>query len=195
MRKLVLASTSAYRQRLLETLNRDFVCHGPNVDEQALPGETPANLVARLAVNKAQAVAPTYPDALVIGSDQIALLDGAIITKPLTHERARAQLKAASHRQVQFLTGLCLYNTLTHGSQVDVIATSVTFRSLNDDQIEYYLQSEKPYDCAGSFKAEGLGIALFESIHGDDPNALIGLPLIRLVAMLAHEGVDVLLPE
>lgn len=192
MMTLVLASTSPYRKTLLERLGLDFETAAPQTDETTLDGETPEALVIRLAEAKARAVAPHYPDALIIGSDQVAVLDGKILGKPGNHEAATQQLRHASGREVSFLTGLCLLNTRTQQAQVRLVPFSVVFRALSESQIQYYLHQEKPYDCAGSFKSEGLGISLFERLQGEDPNALIGLPLIELIRLLAVEGVDVL---
>jgi len=192
LEKLVLASTSPYRKELLQKLQLDFATANPSIDESALPDEAPEQLVARLAESKARAVADQFQNALIIGSDQVAVVDGKIVGKPGDHARAVAQLKRASGKRVSFLTGLCVYNTLSQRSQVDVVPFSVIFRHLTDAQIEKYLQREQPYNCAGSFKSEGLGIALFERLEGDDPNTLIGLPLIRLIKMLESEGYPVL---
>ena len=189
---LVLASTSPYRKALLGKLQVKFEMASPDTDESALPGESPEQLVARLAEAKAKAIADRYPHALIIGSDQVAVVDGKIVGKPGDHDNAMAQLKRASGKRVTFLTGLCLYNTLSHRTQVEVAPFSVIFRELTDSQIEHYLQREQPYNCAGSFKSEGLGIALFERLEGDDPNTLIGLPLIRLIRMLESEGFPIL---
>jgi MAF protein len=192
LEKLVLASTSPYRRELLQRLQLEFETASPSVDESTLPGEAPEQLVARLAEAKAKAVADQFPKALIIGSDQVAVVDGRILGKPGDHANAVAQLRRASGKRVSFLTGLCVYNSLSQRSQVDVIPFSVIFRHLSDTQIENYLQREQPYNCAGSFKSEGLGIALFERLEGDDPNTLIGLPLIRLIQMLESEGYPVL---
>ena len=189
---LVLASTSPFRKAILEKLQIPFKTASPDVDEQHLSGESPEQLVARLSEAKAKAVAQNFSDALIIGSDQVAIVDGHIMEKPGNHQKAIAQLKRASGKRVSFLTGLCLYNTQSQRSQVDVIAYNVIFRHLSDSQIETYLQKEQPYNCAGSFKSEALGIALFERLEGDDPNTLIGLPLIRLIKMLESEGFPVL---
>ena len=186
--KLVLASTSPYRKQLLEKLQVEFETASPQVDESSLPGESPEQMVARLAEEKAKDVAAKFSNALVIGSDQVAVVDGKIVGKPGNHENAIAQLKRASGKRVIFLTGLCVYNTLSRRTQVEVVPFSVIFRQLSESQINHYLEREQPYNCAGSFKSEGLGIALFERLEGDDPNTLIGLPLIRLVRMLESEG-------
>lgn len=192
MTTLVLASTSPYRKTLLERLGLPFETASPDVDETVLPDETPEALVTRLAEAKARAIAPRFSDALIIGSDQVAVLDGNILGKPGNHEAATQQLRNASGREVKFLTGLCLLNTRTEQVHVKLVPFTVVFRSLSESQIQYYLDKEKPYDCAGSFKSEGLGISLFERLDGDDPNALIGLPLIELIRLLSAEGVDVL---
>ena len=192
MARLVLASTSPYRKQLLERLGIDFIAAAPRVDEARLPGEPPETLVRRLAEAKARAVAVRHPDALIIGSDQVALLCGEIVGKPGSHEQAMFQLRRASGSRVVFLTGLCLLHSDSGRCEVDVARYSVVFRQLTDTQIEGYLRREKPYDCAGSFKSEGLGVALFERMEGDDPSALIGLPLILLTRMLERAGMPVL---
>lgn len=189
---LVLASTSPFRKSLLERLGIPFETYAPHVDETPLLQESPAALVIRLAELKARAAQSTYPNALIIGSDQVAVNDGIILGKPQTHEQAIQQLIAVSGKSVDFLTGLCLFNTVTHSAQIDMVRFSVTFRQLTLSQIENYLHREKPYHCAGSFKSEGLGIALLENMRGNDPTALIGLPLIRLVQMLETEGMLVI---
>ncbi|MFA7619887.1 MAG: Maf family nucleotide pyrophosphatase [Thiohalomonadaceae bacterium] len=189
---LVLGSTSPYRRELLARLGLAFEVDAPDVDEHALPGEAPDALVRRLAEAKARAVAARHPGALVIGSDQVAVLDGVILGKPGDHARAMQQLRAASGKTVLFQTGLCLFDDRNGSAQVDVVPFRVVFRTLSDAQIENYLRRERPYNCAGSFKSEGLGISLFQRLEGDDPNALIGLPLIRLVDMLAEAGVHLL---
>ena len=189
---LVLASTSPYRRILLERLGIPFVTFKPNVDETPLPDEPAWALVSRLAQAKAQAAQAMFPAALVIGSDQTATLDGHIVGKPGQHARAMAQLRAASGRCVDFYTGLCVLNTKTRKARTEVVPYSLLFRTLSENDIEWYLRREQPYDCAGSFKSEGLGSALFSKHLGDDPTALIGLPLIRLVAMLQQEGLNVL---
>lgn len=190
--KLVLASTSPFRREILAKLQLPFDAAAPEVDESPLPGETPAQLVERLAIAKAQAVATQHESALVIGSDQVAVIDDTILGKPGSRERAVAQLKQASGHSVRFLTGLCLYNSDSGNYQSEVVPFDVVFRQLSESQIENYLEREQPYNCAGSFKSEGLGIALFERLVGDDPNTLIGLPLIRLVRMLENEGMKVI---
>ena len=192
MTQLVLASTSPYRRELLERLGMPFDTTSPNVDETVNDGETPEQLVKRLAESKARSVADSHQDALIIGSDQVAVLNNHILGKPGNHETAVQQLTNASGKKVLFLTGLCLLNTTTDNAQTSIDKFSVEFRELTASQIENYLQREKPYDCAGSFKSEGLGISLFKKMEGDDPSALIGLPMITLINMLSAEGVDVL---
>ena len=192
MNSLILASTSPFRRAVLEKIGLPFTTEAPETDETPLPDEAPEALVARLARAKAEAVAAQHDRGLVIGSDQVAVIDGEILGKPGTHERAVEQLRAASGRRVTFLTGLCLLNAARGNAQMDVVPFTVVFRELTDAQIENYLRREEPYNSAGSFKSEGLGIVLFERLEGEDPNTLIGLPLIRLVRMLENEGVDVL---
>jgi len=189
--RIVLGSTSVYRKQLLERLGLKFVAAAPDIDESSRLDESPDNLVVRLAESKAIAVAGRFPESLVIGSDQVACIKGKILGKPGSRSAAIKQLTAASGRKVTFLTGLCLLNTATGRTQTLCEPFHVHFRSLDSGQIERYLDKEKPYDCAGSFKSEGLGIALFERLEGNDPNALVGLPLIRLVQLLANEGVEV----
>ena len=192
MTELILASTSRYRAELLRKLGLSFQTRAPGVDEARLAGESPTALVTRLAQAKARAVAPEAGAALIIGSDQVAVCGERILGKPGTELAARAQLAALSGRKVEFLTSLCLLDTGTDQLQVTVVTTRVQFRNLSDAQIANYVRREQPLDCAGSFKSEGLGIALFEAIDGPDPNALIGLPLIELCRMLRNAGVDVL---
>lgn len=189
---LILASTSPFRRSLLERLGVPFITASPDADETRHPGEPPRELVLRLAQAKANAVAPAHPDALVIGSDQVACIDDAVLGKPGNRERAIEQLTQASGREVVFYTGLCLLNTATGRSQTCCDPFRVHFRRLSGPQIEGYVDRERPFNCAGSFKSEGLGIALFERLEGEDPNALVGLPLIRLIAMLESEGMDLL---
>jgi len=188
--KLVLASTSPYRRALLERLRLDFDTFAPDLDESTLAGESPMELVSRLSEAKARAAAGAFPDHLIIGSDQVAVLDERIIGKPADHAAAVEQLRHASGRCVEFLTGLCLYNSASDRVQLGIVPFDVVFRSLSGEQIERYLRQDEPYNCAGSFRAESLGITLFEKMSGDDPNALLGLPLIRLTEMLNNEGVD-----
>jgi len=189
---LVLGSTSPFRRELLGKLGIAFEVASPDIDERPQENETPEALVRRLSREKALAVARTFPRHLIIASDQVAVIDGHILGKPGTHENATRQLQSASGKTVEFLTGLCLYNSKSEHLQLDVVPFRVVFRKLDDAEIEHYLQREKPYNCAGSFKSEGLGIALFQRLEGDDPNSLIGLPLIRLIDMLKAEGLQVL---
>ncbi len=186
---IVLASTSPFRRSLLEKLGFPFITDSPDAPEDPLPEESPEALVCRLAELKARAVANQHPDSLIIGSDQVACIDGEILGKPGTKERAITQLENASGRRVAFYTGLCLLNAKTDHTQVVCEPFFVHFRKLDREQIVRYLDKEEPYNCAGSFKSEALGITLFERLEGDDPNTLIGLPLIRLVRMLEREGV------
>lgn len=190
--KLILASSSPFRRELLERLNIPFEVVAPEVDESPHPGETPQKLVERLALEKARKIAVQRPDALVIGSDQVAVYDGRIVGKPHTHDKAVQQLRSASGKAVTLYTGLALVNADTQRVQCEVIPYRVVFRALSDAQIESYLRKEQPYSCAGSVRSEGLGIALLEKFEGDDPNTLIGLPLIRLVRMLENEGVNII---
>lgn len=188
MMPLVLASSSPYRRELLERLQLTFDTASPTIDESPIEGETPEMLVRRLAFGKARALATKFSHHLIIGSDQVALCDGEILTKPGTPERARAQLRHQSGREVDFVTGLCLLNSASGRQQIDVAVTRVQFRALSEDEITRYIDRDSPLDCAGSFKCESLGISLFSAIDSDDPTALIGLPLIRLCAMLREEG-------
>lgn len=196
--KLVLASTSRYRKALLDRLGLPFETMAPEVDESQLPGESPEALVSRLSKAKASAVATRLENALVIGSDQLAAVDGEVLGKPGTEENARAQLARLSGKEVTFLTGLCLARAAAGdaGSEpetdFELVKTPVRFRELSPAQIADYVAREQPLDCAGAFKSEGLGIALFERLGGDDPNALIGLPLIALCSMLERAGLPVL---
>lgn len=189
--RLVLASSSRYRSELLARLRIPFATAAPNVDESPLLNETAQQTSARLSLSKAQAIATLYPDALIIGSDQIALLDNQQLGKPLSHSNAVKQLRAMSGKKVSFYTALTLLNTRSQTTQTEVAVNHVHYRELSDAQIESYLHAEKPYDCAGSCKTEGLGIALISRMEGDDPNALTGLPLILLVSMLLKEGVTI----
>jgi len=189
--KLVLASTSPYRRELLGRLGLPFVTASPLTDESQLPGEAPTATALRLSEAKARAVAAQHPDALIIGSDQVAEVDGQVFGKPGTHDKAAAQLRRLSGRTVNFFTGLCLLDTRTGLAEVRGVPTLVGFRDLSDDDIANYLRREPAYDCAGSAKSEGLGIALLTRIHGDDPNALVGLPLIALCDLLRRRGMAI----
>lgn len=192
MRTLVLGSTSVFRKAILEKLNLPFICDKPNIDETPLAGETPEQLVERLAVSKARKVADNHPDALIIGSDQVAVHQGDILGKPGNANSAIEQLMRFSGDHVTFLTSLCLYDSASGNYEVIVEPFSVYFRELTLQQVSSYVEAEQPLNCAGSFKSEGLGICLFERLQGDDPNTLIGLPLIRLTKLLAKQGIDVL---
>jgi septum formation protein len=189
---IILASTSPYRRTLLQRLQLPFRCVAPAVDEAPLPGEQPAAMAARLALAKAQSVARLHPEALVIGSDQVAALDDRVMGKPGNHRAARAQLEACSGRELRFYTGVALASVAQDLQQFHVEPFRVFFRNLDGARIEHYLRREQPYDCAGSFKWEGLGIALFTRLQGDDPTSLEGLPLVALVRLLGAAGVDVL---
>ena len=191
-RSVVLGSTSRYRRELMERLRVPFTVAAPHVDETPLPGEAPKTLALRLALAKAQAVAALHPEAVVIGSDQVADLAGQPLGKPGEHDRAVAQLRQMRGQTVIFQTALAVVCLATGFEQVDLAQVRVVFRDLTDEDIEAYLQAEKPYDCAGSAKSEGLGIALLESIDNDDPTALIGLPLIRTARLLRQAGVKLL---
>jgi septum formation protein len=193
--RLILASTSRYRRELLQRLRLPFEIVAPGVDETARPGEAPAALAARLALSKAEAVASRHPDAVVIGSDQVADLDGEAIGKPLDHERARRQLGRMSGRTVTFQTAVSVVRRETGFASTLLAPVRVSFRELDAAQIEYYLRAEQPYDCAGSARSEALGIALLSSIESDDPTTLVGLPLIRTCALLREAGIDPLGPS
>jgi MAF protein len=190
MQPVILGSISPFRRELLEKLRIPFETDTPRVDETAVVGESPEQLVARLAEAKARDVARRHPEALVIGSDQVACVDGNILGKPGSRDDAIAQLSAASGKSVVFYTALCLFNSATGRCQTAVEPFTVHFRQLDREQIGRYIDAEEPFNCAGSFKSEGYGITLFSALDGRDPNVLIGLPLIRLVAMLAEEGIE-----
>jgi len=189
---IILASSSIFRKSLLERLHLSFECHSPEIDESLLPCESASSYVCRLAEAKAQAVADKFPDAVIIGSDQCALLDDEILGKPGSHENALRQLKAAQGKTVVFHTGICVFQQTTGFCEIDDILFQVKFRQLGDTQLEHYLQIEQPYQCAGAFKSEGYGVCLFNQMQGDDPTALIGLPLIRLTRMLEKAGIKVI---
>lgn len=186
---LILASTSPYRRELLDRLGLPFEVASPQTDESRILGEGPQAMALRLAEAKARAVASAHPDALIIGSDQVATVNGLIYGKPGSHERTAEQLRTLSGKTVNFYTGLCLYNARTGVVEVCGVPTLVTFRDLTEEEIERYLRREPAYDCAGSARSEGLGIALLSRIAGDDPSALIGLPLIALCTLLRNHGV------
>ncbi|SCC25847.1 MAF protein [Kosakonia oryzendophytica] len=193
MSALILASTSPYRRTLLEKLGLSFECAAPQTDETPRPGESPRHLVQRLAQEKAQSLAHAWPQHLIIGSDQVCVLDGEITGKPHTEENARQQLMKASGNIVTFYTGLALYNSATGHIQTECEPFDVHFRRLSEQEIDDYVRKERPLNCAGSFKSEGLGIALFERLDGRDPNTLVGLPLIALCQMLRREHCNPLL--
>jgi len=192
MKTLVLGSTSPFRKSILEKLNLPFQCAKPNIDETVLKDETPQSLVERLAIEKAQAVADNFTDALIIGSDQVAVCNGEILGKPHNVENGIKQLTLFSNKAVTFYTGLCVLDSATNTIKSLIEPFVVHFNELSLTEIENYLKAEQPYNCAGSFKSEGLGICLFKKLEGDDPNTLIGLPLIKLVSLLKAHGVDVL---
>jgi len=187
--KLILGSSSPYRRELLERLKLPFEVISPEIDETPLPDEAPEALVERLSIAKAQVIADKTPGSLVIGSDQVAVHDNSIVGKPHDHDHAIQQLREASGKTITLYTGLALINADTGNVQSEVIPYKVVFRQLTDEIIEHYLRKEQPYKCAGSVKSEGLGIALLERFEGEDPNTLIGLPLIRLIRMLEQESV------
>lgn len=188
---LLLASSSPARRELLQRLGLPFSCSSPDIDETPRPGETAFALVRRLSEAKARALSAQHPGSLIIGSDQALSLDGEILGKPSTHENAFAQLSRLSGRSATFLTGLCLLNTATGSCHLTSEPFTVQFRDLTPEAIERYLQADRPYGCAGSFKAESLGIALFTEFQGRDPNSLIGLPLMALVDFLQAEGIAI----
>jgi septum formation protein len=191
-RTVILASTSRYRCELMQRLHLPFDVHAPEVDETALPGEAPAALAERLALEKANAVATRFPEAVVIGSDQVANLAGEALGKPGDHARATTQLRRMRGQTLVFQTAVAVVCRATGFQQRDIAAVRVVFRDLSDDAIERYLRTEQPYDCAGSAKSEGLGIALLDAIDSDDPTALVGLPLIRTCRMLRAAGIALL---
>jgi septum formation protein len=189
---LILASSSVYRRELLQKLQIPFSCVSPKLDESAFADEKPHETALRLAQEKAKKIAEEYSHALVIGCDQVATLDGEQLGKPGNHKNAVKQLKKMRGREVTFYSALCLYNAATENMQTQIVPYLVKFRQLTDEEIESYLTKEQPYHCAGSAKSEGLGVALIERMLGEDPNALIGLPLIKLISMLKNEGVNVI---
>jgi septum formation protein len=192
IRPLVLGSTSTYRRELLSRLHLPFDVAAPEVDETPLANEPPLDLARRLALSKARAVAARFPDAVVIGSDQVADMGGESLGKPGTHDRATAQLRRMRGQTVVFQTAVAVVCAASGFEQLDVAPVRVTFRHLTDEEIESYLVAEQPYDCAGSARSEGLGIALLDAIDSDDPTALVGLPLIRTCRMIRAAGVKVL---
>ncbi len=191
-RTLVLASSSPYRWALLKRLGYPFLAASPGLKEVPEEGESAVRMVTRLAEAKARALASRYPGSVIIGSDQVAVLDGVALGKPGTPERAERQLRGASGRRVDFLTGLCVLDAASGAAATVCESYAVHFRTLSGTEISNYVRREQPYDCAGSFKSEGLGVALFERMEGGDPTALIGLPLIQLTRLLRQFGIDVL---
>ncbi|AOE49801.1 Maf family protein [Kangiella sediminilitoris] len=189
---IVLASSSPYRKELLSRVVESFSCESPNIDETPFPDEEPVEHVARLAEQKALAVSLNHPDSIIIGSDQVCVLDGKILGKPYTEEKAIQQLMGCSGKTVTFYTSLCVMESEKEDKDLSVVLTEVKFRDLTHEEIKRYVQREKPLDCAGSFKCEGLGIALFESLSSKDPTALIGLPLITLSESLRKLGIRVI---
>jgi septum formation protein len=192
---LILASTSVYKKMLLQRLQLQFTCESPEIDEKPLYGESPWAMAERLASQKAHAVSAKFPNALVIGADQVADINGKILNKPGNHLRAVEQLSAQSGQKIRFHSGISVVQTSPDGKIINktrVNTTEVQFRTLSQQQIERYLQIEQPYDCAGSFKSEALGISLFQRIDSDDPSSLIGLPLIDLCSMLSEFGVEII---
>lgn len=189
---LILASSSVFRRELLQKLQVPFSTVSPHVDETALENEKPQDTALRLSKEKAKKIGSEYPHALIIGCDQVATLDGEQLGKPLNHHNATKQLQTMRGNEVTFHSALCLFNAATGNMQATVVPYLVKFRQLSDAQIENYLSKEQPYHCAGSAKSEGLGIALIERMIGEDPNALIGLPLIKLITMLQNEGVNII---
>ena len=188
--ELILASSSPFRRELLERLQIPFQCYAPEIDESALANETLDAQVTRLAVAKARALADQHRSALIIGSDQLAICEGKVFGKPGDYQKAAEQLRFISGRSLLFKTGLCLLNTDSAVEQVDCVEYRVHFRDLSEQEIQRYLEAEQPFNCAGSFKSEALGISLVQSMDGSDPSALIGLPLISLAAMLRNEGLN-----
>lgn len=192
MTRLILASSSPFRKAILDKINLPYAAVSPDIDETRFESETPQHYVARLSREKAEALRAEYPDALIIGSDQTAIINGKTIGKPGNFDNAFRQLSDASGRKITFLTGLTLLNSSNGVCETEVIPFHVHFRTLTPTMIENYLKAEQPYNCAGSFKAEGLGIALFDRLEGDDPNTLIGLPLIHLIRMLEKQGLRII---
>ncbi len=195
MQQLILGSSSPFRAEILTKIGLAFTTASPDIDERSLIDEKPEQLVKRLSEQKAFKIAEKHPNALIIGSDQVAVLDGKVLGKPGNHENAVKQLMAASGKTVLFMTGLALLNSQTNNIQSLVEPFEVEFKKLTFEQIDYYLNKEQPYQCAGSFKSEGFGISLFSKLNGDDPNSLVGLPLIRLISLLEAEGINVLQPN
>lgn len=191
-RQIVLASSSPTRRQILERITLSCICHSPNIDETALANESAADLVVRLSREKAKAVAQRYPDALIIGADQVAENNGEIVSKPSSYEDAVQQLQRASGSLVTLHSGVALYDASADDYQSTVQRFEVEMRELDDGLIERYLKTEQPYDCCGSIKSEGLGIALLKRVTGDDPNTLLGLPVIQLIDMLKNKGIELI---
>lgn len=189
--KLILASSSPFRKQLLDRLRLDYECHTPDVDESVIDGEQACHYVCRLAEAKARVIAQQHPRAVVIGSDQCALLDDQILGKPGSHEIALQQLRRAQGKSVVFHTAVCVMSLESGFVAVEDVPFTVEFRELSDQQLDHYLRVEQPYQCAGSFKAEGYGSCLFSRMHGDDPSALIGLPLFKLTQLLEAAGIEI----
>lgn len=189
--EVILASSSPYRNELLQRLNFPFQSISPDIDESIIDNESAPDYVKRLSRQKAEHIARSHPQAIIIGSDQCAYLDGVILGKPGSHANALQQLKNAQGREVVFYTGVSVQQASSQFEVVDCVEFRVGFRQLSDDQLEHYLQTEQPYNCAGSFKSEGYGVSLFSYMRGDDPSALVGLPLIRLISMLEQAGYSV----
>jgi len=190
--QLILASSSPYRKQLLEKLGLDFTCASPDINEDIHGNETAPELALRLAHQKAMALAKQYPQHIIIASDQVAMLDGKQLGKPGNKENTILQLQQSSGKSIAFYTSLCVLNSATQSFKSDIDCCTVHFKTLSEQEIIHYVEREKPYDCAGGFKSEGLGIALFDRIEGDDPNSLIGLPLIKLISLLKAFGISVL---
>ena len=186
--KIIMASSSPYRKALMQRLQISFITINPGISESPLPSESASQIVSRLAREKAEKVAENEKNALIIGTDQVAILEDRILGKPGSRSNAKKQLTSMRDQEVSFLTGLCVLNTRSGNSLTDVVSTKVSFRDYSDNEIERYLDKESPFDCAGSFKSEQLGITLVKAISGSDPTSLIGLPLIRLAEMLRSEG-------
>ncbi len=190
MQSIILASSSVYRREILKKLQLDFECTSSHIDESPLPYEAAQALATRLSIAKAHAITDQYPNHLIIGSDQVAACNGELIGKPGNRENAARQLKTQSGQAVAFYSGICLLNSASGEFFTDMDCCTVHFKKLTDQQIQRYLSIDKPFDCAGSFKSEGYGITLLDRMEGEDPNALIGLPLIKLVKLLAQCGFE-----
>ena len=190
-RQIILGSSSPFRRELLKKLNIDFITDSPEIDESPLENELPEDYVIRLSLEKAQAVASRNTNSVIISSDQCSVLNGQIRGKPHTHDKALQQLGESSGKRVSFLTGLCVYDSKNSSYELALVPYHVDFRELSETEIESYLTAEKPYNCAGSFKSEGLGVSLFKKLEGEDPNSLVGLPLIKLCEFLRNKGIQI----